>query len=53
MSRQSAGTARAIVDDVLGRTMTREVWTGNYDKVLPLSVQDFDLTAVLPVVFYI
>lgn len=52
MSRQSAVTARAIVDDVLGRAMTREVWTGNYDKVLPLSVQDFDLTAVLPAVFY-
>jgi hypothetical protein len=32
--------------------MTREVWSGNYDKVLPLSVQDFDLTAVLPAVFY-
>jgi hypothetical protein len=52
MSRQSAVTVRAIVDDVLGRAMTREVWTGNYDKVLPLSVQDFDLTAVLPAVFY-
>lgn len=52
MSRQNAVTARAIVDDVLGRAMTREVWTGNYDKVLPLSVQDFDLTAVLPAVFY-
>ncbi len=44
--------ARAIVDDVLGRGMTREIWTGNYDKVLPVSVQDFDLTAVLPAVFY-
>lgn len=44
--------ARAIVDDVLGRTMTREIWTGNYEKVLPLSVQDFDLTGVLPAVFY-
>lgn len=43
---------RTIVDDVLGRSMTREVWTGNYDKVLPISVQDFDLTAVLPAVFY-
>jgi hypothetical protein len=32
--------------------MTREIWTGNYDKVLPISVQDFDLTAVLPAVFY-
>ena len=45
-------TPRAIVDDVLGRKMTREVWTANYDKVLPISVQYFDLTAVLPAVFY-
>jgi hypothetical protein len=45
-------TARAIVDDVLGRGMTRELWTGNYEKVLPISTQLFDLTAVLPAVFY-
>lgn len=45
-------TARAIVDDVLGRSMTREIWSGNYDKVLPISLQDFDLSAVLPAVFY-
>lgn len=47
-----SGTARAIVDDVLGRQMTREIWSGNYDKVLPISVQDFDLSAVLPAVFF-
>jgi hypothetical protein len=53
MSRGSSGqTARAIVDEVLGRAMTKAIWTGNYDKVLPLSVQAFDLTAVLPAVFY-
>ena len=45
-------TARAIVDELLGRDMTREIWTGNYAKALPLSVQDFDLSAVLPAVFY-
>jgi len=45
-------TARAIVDDVLGRDMTREIWTANYEKALPISVQDFDLFAVLPAVFY-
>ncbi|WP_052344012.1 hypothetical protein [Kallotenue papyrolyticum] len=44
--------ARAIVDDVLGRGMTREIWTASYDKVLPISVQDFDLTGVLPPVLY-
>jgi hypothetical protein len=53
MNRTNSGTtARAIVDEVLGRGMTREIWTGNYDKVFPVSVQYFDLTAVLPAVFY-
>lgn len=45
-------TARSIVDDVLGRGMTREIWSGNYSKALPVSVQDFDLSAVLPAMFY-
>jgi hypothetical protein len=49
---RSATTARAIVDDVLGRAMTREIWSANYEKALPVSVQDFDLSAVLPAVFY-
>ena len=49
---QRATTARAIVDDVFGRGMTREIWTGNYERALPVSVQDFDLSAVLPAVFY-
>ena len=45
-------TSRGIVEDVLGRDMTREIWTGNFEKALPLSVQDFDLSAILPAVFY-
>jgi len=49
---QRVTTARTIVDDVLGRGMTREIWTGNYEKALPLSIQAFDLSAVLPPVFY-
>jgi hypothetical protein len=32
--------------------MTREVWTGNYAKVLPVSLQPFEPSAVLPAVFY-
>ncbi len=47
-----SATAREIVTDVLGPSMTREIWTGNYEKALPLSVQVFDLSAVLPAVFY-
>jgi hypothetical protein len=45
-------TGRTIVEEVLGRDMTREIWTGNYEKALPISVQLFDLSAVLPAVFY-
>lgn len=45
-------TARDIVRDVLGRTAADELWTGNYHKVLPISIQDFDLSAILPAVFY-
>jgi hypothetical protein len=53
VNRTSSGeTARSIVDEILGRGMTKAIWTSNYDKVIPLSVQDFDLTAVLPAVFY-
>ena len=43
---------RRVVEDVLGRQMTREVWTGNYAKALPVSLQPFELSAVLPAVFY-
>ncbi len=44
--------ARGIVEDVLSRDMAREIWTGNYDKALPISIQDFDLSAILPAVFF-
>ena len=45
-------TARGIVEDVLSRNMTKEIWSGSYDKALPLTLQGFDLSAVLPAVFY-
>ena len=51
-SPRSTLTARAIADDVFGRETTREIWSGNYLKALPLSVQDFELSAVLPATFY-
>lgn len=47
-----ADNARKLVEDVLHPGMTREIWSGNYDKVLPVSVQDFELSAVLPAIFY-
>ena len=53
MSKGNTPTAaRAIVDEVLGRAMTRELWTSNYEHAFPMSVQDFDLGAILPAVFY-
>jgi len=45
-------TPRAIVDELFGKQRCRELWTGNFEKALPLSVQEFDLTAILPAVFY-
>ena len=51
-SGRTPTTGRGVVDELLGRDMTREIWTGNYEKALPISVQDFDLSAVLPAVFY-
>ena len=44
--------ARAAVNDVLPRKMTAELWKGGYTKVLPITVQDFDLSAALPAIFY-
>lgn len=48
----TATSARGIIEDVLSRDMAREIWTGNYDKALPISIQDFDLSAILPAVFF-
>jgi len=45
-------TPREIVEEVLSRGMVKQIWTGNYEKALPISIQDFDLKAVLPAVFY-
>ena len=45
-------SARRLVEEVLSPDMTREVWSSNYDKVLPFSLADFELSAVLPAIFY-
>lgn len=45
-------SARKIVADVLGPRMTRDLWSNDYRPVLPLAIQQFDLSAVLPAVFY-
>ena len=45
-------SARKIVEDVVGGAMTRAVWSNDYRHAVPVSVQGFDLSAVLPAVFY-
>ena len=47
-----ATNARGIVEDVLSRDMTREIWSSSYDKALPIIINNFDLSAILPAVFY-
>ena len=47
-----ASTARALAADVLPKDMIQEIWSGNYFKALPISVLGFELSAVLPAVFY-
>ena len=51
-NNRSMGTAKGLAEDVLGRPLMRDVWSGNYDKVLPISLQNFDMSAVLPAMFY-
>lgn len=51
-SSRTVTNGRTKVEKVLGPSVTRELWSGSYDKALPVSVQDFDLSAVLPAVFY-
>ena len=47
-----ANSARTIVRDVLPRRMADEIWSARYDKMLPISFNAFELSAVLPAVFY-
>lgn len=44
--------ARAVLRNVLSPNMAEEIWSARYDKALPISSNDFDLSAVLPAVFY-
>ena len=47
-----ASSARAVVRNVLPRQMADDIWSGQYDKVLPITFNEFDLSAVLPAMFY-
>lgn len=52
MSDVVRAAPREVATSALGPRMTKEIWSGNYEKVLPISVLGFDISAVLPAVFY-
>jgi hypothetical protein len=52
MAKASSRTARAIVEDVLTKGITTRIWSANCPEVFPVTFNSFDLTAVLPAVFY-
>ena len=52
MSDVVRATPREVATAALGPRMTKEIWSRNYEKVLPISLLDFDISAVLPAVFY-
>ena len=52
MKKDSSRTSRAIVEDVLTKGFTNKIWSGNCTEVFPVTFSSFDLTAVLPAVFY-
>jgi hypothetical protein len=52
MAKDKSRTARAIVEDVLTKGFTNRIWSANCAEVFPVTFNSFDLTAVLPAVFY-
>lgn len=42
-----------IVTEVLGVPMTKKIWSASYFEALPVAIQNFDLFAVLPAMFYL
>ena len=45
-------SARIIVREVLNKRMADEIWSAQYDKVLPITFSAFEISAILPAVFY-
>ncbi|QUW04557.1 hypothetical protein J8C06_12295 [Chloracidobacterium validum] len=48
----SEGTYKSRLRDCFGKDWCDQVLTGDYRPAIPLSLQDVDITAVLPTVFY-
>jgi hypothetical protein len=45
-------TAKTIVEDVLSTSTARDVWTANYFPALPFTPNGFELSSLMPAVFY-
>ena len=43
---------REIVENALSPDLVNEIWTGSYDKVLPVTILGFEISAILPAVLY-
>jgi hypothetical protein len=46
-------TPRRIVEDVLTAARTRRLWTSIYEPALPITPQDFDIAAMMPMMLYL
>ncbi len=53
MSASESKIVQGIVSDVLSPMMFEALWTNNYNKVLPIAIQNFDLSTMLPAMFYL
>nr|MBF2734478.1 hypothetical protein [Betaproteobacteria bacterium AqS2] len=53
MSASEPQAIQKIVSGSLTQTMFDAIWTNNYYKVFPVSMQDFDLSTMLPAIFYL
>ncbi len=53
MPASDSKVVQETVADILSPAMFDSLWTSNYDKVLPISVLGFDLSSMLPAMFYL
>lgn len=43
---------KEILVSVMGESVVREIWTKNFFEAIPLTLQDFEIGALLPAMFY-
>lgn len=44
---------RSIVEDVLTKNRTKALWTSIYEPALPITPQDFEIAALMPMMLYL